>query len=246
VPKVPTWAEIYPSITRYPLVLQALLAPAPQPDDYYGALVAAARQAGLDDPQVIMGLLWHAPLGDSSHLAQRWEYFQRLVSGDIDGEQEKYLPEQRPLWERSRPSSQGWGEAREATAPRANNGGQSKAAGFDSDPPLEPPLPAASPRREESRRSNGNGRFRPPEGEEFFDSWSELFKLSRDQLVVDRRRYEAMIYELGKLGAWQEFFKGQQRENKNLRQKIESQWAKELEFFRQMSSKNDKKGWRKW
>jgi hypothetical protein len=78
------------------------------------------------------------------------------------------------------------------------------------------------------------------------DTWSELFRLSRDHLVVDRRRYEAMIYELGKLGAWQDFFKGQQRENRNLREKIESQWAKELEFFRQLSSKNDKKGWRKW
>ena len=249
VPKVPTWAEIYPCITRYPAVLQALLAPAPQPDEYYGALVAAAREAGLDDPQVILGLLWHAPLGDSSHLTQRWEYFQRLVRGDLDGEQEKYLPEQRAPRRRSEPSSQDWREAREATDPGANNGGRSDSTGFAGAPPLEPPPPpvAARPHREdESGGPNGNGRIHPPEGEEYFDSWSDLFRLSRDHLVVDRRRYEAMIYELGKLGAWQEFFKGQQRENKNLRQKIESQWAKELEFFRQMSSKNDKKGWRKW
>jgi hypothetical protein len=245
-PQVPTWAEIYPSITRYPSVLQALLAPAPKPDDYYQALVAAAREAGMDDPQVILGLLWHAPLGDSSLLTQRWEYFQRLVRGDADGEQEKYLPEQRAPRKRSVPPPQGWGESQESSASGGNNGGRSKEAGFPSAPPAPPPPVAGNPRREEIRRPNGNGRVRPPEGEEYFDSWSELFRLSRDHLVVDRQRYEAMIYELGKLGAWQDFFKGQQRENRNLREKIESQWAKELEFFRQMSSKNDKKGWRKW
>ena len=63
-PQVPTWAEIYPSITGYPSVLQALLAPAPTPGEYYEALVSAARDAGLMDSQVLLGLLWHAPLGD--------------------------------------------------------------------------------------------------------------------------------------------------------------------------------------
>jgi hypothetical protein len=168
------------------------------------------------------------------------------VHGDADGEQEKYLPEQRPARGKNGGSPRGRGETRESSTAGANNGGRSKAAGFSSIQP-EAPLPAAaSPSREERRGPNGNGRVRPPEGEEYFDSWSELFRLGRDHLVVDRRRYEAMIYELGKLGAWQEFFKVQQRENRSLREKIESQWTKELEFFRQMSSKNDKKGWRKW
>ncbi len=120
-------------------------------------------------------------------------------------------------------------------------------AGYPSIPPSSPPPSSGTPwRRDEPRRPNGNGRVRLPEGEEYFDSWAELFRLSRDNLVVDRQRYEAMIYELGKLGAWQDFFKKQHRENKSLREKIEAQWAKELEFFRQLSSKNDKKGWRKW
>jgi hypothetical protein len=245
-PQVPTWAEIYPSITRYPQVLQALLAPAPRPEDYYQTLVDEAREAGLDDPQMILGLLWHAPLGDSSHLPQRWEYFQRLVHGDADGEQEKYLPEQRNPGEGSAPSPRRRGEVKTSSAPGANNGGRSREGGFLSPSPGAPPPAAGSPIRDGARRTHGNGRVRLPEGEEYFDSWSELFRLSRDHMVVDRRRYEAMIYELGKLGAWQEFFKGQQRENRNLREKIESQWAKELEFFRQLSSKNDKKGWRKW
>jgi hypothetical protein len=177
-PQVPTWAEIYPSITRYPAVLQALLAPAPRPEDYYHTLVAAAREAGMDDPQVILGMLWHAPLGDSNHLTQRWEYFQRLVGGDADGEQEKHLPEQRAPRRRSAPSPQGWDETQDSSGSGGNNGGRAKAADLPSPPPAAPPPMAGQPRREESRRPNGNVRVRPPEGEEYFDSWSELFRLS--------------------------------------------------------------------
>jgi hypothetical protein len=166
-PQVPTWAEIYPNITRYPSVLQALLAPAPQPEDYYRALVAAARTAGLDDPQMILGLLWHAPLGDNGHLTQRWEYFQRLVSGDDDGEQEKHLPERRaPGNRRVPPASDMAGAARqsggESPDPGAANGRRSPEAGVPSPAPGAPPPAAGGPRRDEARRSNGNGRVHPP------------------------------------------------------------------------------------
>lgn len=251
-PQVPTWAEIYPSITRYPAILQALVAPAAQPEEYYQTLVAAAREAGLTDPQVILGLLWHAPMGETAHLSQRWEYFQRLAQGDNDEEQERHLPERRRLKPRSMPPLPGQAAAAKVpgteAAPRAHHTEVSGEAGVPSPPVNGAPAPAAGTalRREEGRRTNGPGRPRPLEGEEYFDSWSELFRLGRDNLVVDRQRYEAMIYELGKLGAWQEFFKGHQRETKHLREKIEAQWSRELEFFRQLSSKNDKKGWRKW
>jgi len=64
---------------------------------------------------------------------------------------------------------------------------------------------------------------------------------------VERRRYEAMIYELGKLGALQDFFKREHRQNKALRDKLESQWTKELEYLRQLVAKKTKKGWyRSW
>jgi hypothetical protein len=247
LPQVPTWAEIYPSITRYPSVLQALVAPAAKPEEYYRTLVAAAREAGLEDPQLILGLLWHAPMGDGGHQPQRWEYFQRLVRGDDAEEQEKHLPEMRRPRNPRVPPPPGMvspGPKKEAGA-AAGNGEALPEAGL---PEVPPGAPAAGSRlrREEGRRTNGNGRAPQPEGEEYFDSWAELFRLGRDNLVVERRRYEAMIYELGKLGAWQDFFKGQQRETRNLREKIEAQWNRELEFFRQLNSKNDKKGWRKW
>ena len=251
LPQVPTWAEIYPSITRYPSVLQALVAPAARPEEYYQALVAAAREVGLEDPQLILGLLWHAPMGDNGHLPQRLEYFQRLVLGDDDEEQEKHLPQRRQPRTGIIPPQPDTVSASKSPNGTSGNGVTNGEAppkpGFPSPSPVTPVLAAGSQlRREAVRRTEGNGGARRPEGGEYFDSWAELFRLGRDNLVVDRRRYEAMIYELGKLGAWQEFFKGQQREAKNLREKIEAQWSRELEFFRQLSSKNDKKGWRKW
>jgi hypothetical protein len=250
-PHVPTWAEIYPSITNYPSVLQALLAPATTPEEYYLALVAAAREVGLGDPQVLLGLLWHAPLGDGGHPPQRWEYFQRLVRQSADKESENPLLEGRPPETKGVPPPHGMVSASPPPGTESFSGATKAegppVAGYPSPPPSSPPPSSGTPwRRDEPRRPNGNGRVRLPEGEEYFNSWAELFRLSRDNLVVDRRRYEAMIYELGKLGAWQDFFKKQHRENKSLREKIEAQWARELEFFRQMSSKNDKKGWRKW
>jgi|UniRef100_A0A7C3Z0K6 hypothetical protein len=237
-PRVPSWAEIYPIITKYPAVLQALLAPAAKPEDYYQSLVAAARGSGLDDPQVVLGLLWHAPMGNNGLLTQRWEYFRRLVYGHgedlekpLSGPQPGSLP---PFQEAG--ASGPMGPEHRGTG--ANNGGKSQEAGVPGFTAggLPPANGSQAPRR-------GNGRAPQPGGEDYFDSWSELFRFSQDHLIVDRRRYEAMIYELGKLGAWQEFFKGQQRENRSLREKIESHWAKELEFLRQLSSKNHKKGW---
>jgi len=246
IPQVPTWAEIYPNITSYPAVLQALVAPSKRPEDYYRSLVKAAREAGLDDHQLILGLLWHAPLGESGNQTQRWEYFQRLVRGDDDEDQERHVPERgsrRPQARSSLPESDHDFSSLEAeSGADSDNGEAFPEAGL----PGPPPSVGTQLRRGEGRRSNGNGRIPHPEGDDHIDSWADLFRLGRDNLVVDRQRYEAMIYELGKLGAWQEFFKGHQRESRNLREKIEAQWSRELEFFRQLSAKNDKKGWRKW
>jgi hypothetical protein len=77
--------------------------------------------------------------------------------------------------------------------------------------------------------------------------WSELWRFSHDNLIVERRRYEAMIYELGKLGALNDYFKREHRQNKALKDKLESQWTKELDYLRQLVAKKTKKGWyRSW
>lgn len=250
LPAVPTWAEIYPTITGCPAVLQALLAPAATPEKYYETLVAAARDAGLEDPHTLLGLLWHAPLGNAKQVPQRWEYLQRLVIRRETRKPGNYLPDQNGLLSGNLPPDADLDQAPPALEGAAAAGPaydeDTSTAGFPSPPPSSPP-PSAGKRwsREETHRANGNGQG-SPEGEDYLDSWAEFFRFSRENLVVDRRRYEAMIYELGKLGAWQEFFKKHQRENKGLREKIEAQWSRELEYFRELAAKNIKKGWRKW
>lgn len=247
-PQVLPWSEIYPRITAYPPVLQALLAPAATPEDYYQHLVAAARGVGLTDPQVMLGLLWHAPLGEGIALPRRREYFQQLVRQAGAGGPGTRLPERRAS-RRGAPGPLGpsGGEPEETSAPPGRGGA------LDGDFPTPPAtaapasVPEAPERRHEPLQGNGNGRRTSPEAEEeYIDSWGEFLRLSRDTLVVDRRRYEAMIYELGKLGAWQEVGKREHRENCRLREKIEARWNRELEFLRQLQVKTDKKGSRRW
>ncbi len=247
--QVPTWSEIYPTITGHPALLQALLAPAATPEEYYKTLVISAHEVGLHDPQVLLGILWHAPLGDGARTHERWEYFQQLV-GRSEGQPGRVRPRS-PA--RGRVSTPPAGLVEPPRIPETGSdpditGSQwPPVAGYPSAPPGEPPGGMHLPRNGR-QPVNGAGyqRQTQPDKEDYFDSWAELFKLGRDHLVVDRRRYEAMIYELGKLGAWQDFLKGQGRENKQLRDKIEAQWTRELDFFRQLSSKNGKKGWRVW
>jgi hypothetical protein len=245
-PQVPTWAEIYPSITGYPSVLQALLAPAATPEKYYQKLVAAAREVGLSDPQVLLGILWHAPLGDGGRSPERWEYFQRLVG--TGEKQEGRFTEGGPSRTRDAPPPPDMGNTTRIpeTGSADVAGGQwPPVAGYPSAPP-ETPAAGSQSRQDRTPSADGSGLLKRPAEEDYFDSWTELVRLGRETLLVDRRRYEAMIYELGKLGAWQDFLKGQQRENRHLREKIEAQWNRELEFFRELSSKNGKKGWRVW
>jgi hypothetical protein len=247
-PQVPTWAEIYPSITGCPAVLQALLAPAATPEKYYEALVAAARSSGLEDPHTLLGLLWHAPLG-GGQMSQRFEYFRGLIGQSQRKPVENHPPLQDDSLTGNVPASSDLGKAspEESATTGASQEGRQPEAGFPG-PPSGAPSPPVGVRRsrDENQGSKGNGRGTVPEGEDYVGSWAEFFRFSQENLVVDRRRYEAMIYELGKLGAWQEFFKKQQREHKGLREKIEAQWSRELEYFRELASKNTKKRWRKW
>jgi len=243
VPPVPTWAEIYPQITKYPTVLQALLAPSAHPEEYYQNLLAAARGVGLTDFQVLMGILWHAPMRDSSHIPNRGEYFKRLVELSGAG-RERFTPgaKEGPAPNPPRDASD------KDCATTRSPGGQGAAGGVPSttgSPPGTWERGASQDRDGRASSSHGHAHLQEESGE-MYDSWAELFRLGRDHLIVERRRYEAMIYELGKLGAWQEFLRQQQRDNRQLREKIEAQWARELEYFRQLSFKGDKRGWRKW
>lgn len=85
VPKteIPSWKEIFPVISSHTAILQALLAPADSPEEYYQGLFQAAVETGVRDPALLLGLLWHAPQGDARQHPQRWEWLLDLVTAGL-------------------------------------------------------------------------------------------------------------------------------------------------------------------
>ncbi len=77
---LPSWDEVYRRISPCPTVLQALLAPAPSPEEYYYGLLQAAGAAGLRDQTLLLALLWHAPQGDARQRPQGRQYLQGLLA----------------------------------------------------------------------------------------------------------------------------------------------------------------------
>lgn len=225
LPEVLAWNRIYPLIQPHPRILQALLAPAMSFEAYYRTLLSEARAVGIEDPAVLLGLLWHAPLGDSRDSWEKAAHLEELVKQALSG-----LP----------PLSPGCASPPEAArAPAAADLGAPVPAAPEASPP-GPGMMASPP--------GGNGHTRPEPMGPAPPSWQEMLRLTQENLLVERRRYEAMIYELGKLGALQEFFRRENRQNKALRDKLESQWTAELEYLRQqLTAKKPKKGWyRSW
>ena len=84
------------------------------------------------------------------------------------------------------------------------------------------PQPAPSPKASGPHQGKG----------ESADSWQEFVRTSQENLIVERRRYEALIYELGKLKVWQEICKQERRENKSLNLKLEAQLSREVDYLR--------------
>jgi hypothetical protein len=239
-PVIPSWEKIYPVIAPHAIVLQALMSPAPTPESYYQRLLAAALAGGLQDPQVLLGLLWHAPLGDARERPQGLQYLQQLLNrksltGDLS---EARLHDD---------------EAHQATATRSQlqaisgeskrlvdsrHGPQRVGGDYDSrasSGPIgiapdwrgeEPPSKKQKP--VDPRQRNG----------EFADSWQELFRASQENLIIERHRFEAMIYELGKLQVWQEICQQERRKNQRLSKKLEAQLAREVDYLRSLLKKN--------
>ena len=79
--------------------------------------------------------------------------------------------------------------------------------------------------------------------EVFDQAAAKLFWMPRDSMMVERDRYEAMLYELGKLGAWHEMQKHYFRENKLLKEKLDSQQQKEISRLRRLCNQKKDKGW---
>jgi hypothetical protein len=219
--------------------LQALMSPAPSPESYYQRLLEAARDRGLQEPQLLLGLLWHAPLGDARERPQGWKYLQQLLNqGVFTREFNREWPNDDESRQSSRAGSQiqtisekpvRLVDSLQSSQPVArdySNKSSSEHAAISSDwLDDEKPSQSQKPRSPQ----NGNGGLG--------DNWQEFFRASQENLIVERHRYEAMIYELGKLRVWQEICKQERRDNKRLSMKLEAQLAQEVEYLRHLLMK---------
>jgi hypothetical protein len=235
-PVIPSWEEIHPAIAPHPTVLQALMNPAASPESYYRHLLAAARAIGLKEPHVLLGLLWHAPLGDARERPQGWKYLQQLLNrgGLPEQVQNGCLQDDEPGL------SQGTEEKIRTIAEEPGRYVPSRhrlppvEGDYDSRAPSgHTAIPFDWPGDEQpgkSYKTHGRHYGKQKSG----DSWQEFVKASQEHLVVERHRYESMIYELGKLKVWQEICKQERRENKSLNLKLEAQLAREVDYLRHL------------
>ena len=232
-PVIPSWEEIYPEIVPHPMVMQALMSPAASPEGYYQNLLEAAVAEGLKEPQLLLALMWHAPLGDIRERPQGWEYLQQLLKQEgLAGEYRGAGPDNgdhqvaavRAFFEEPRRLA----EARQGFPPAGrDNGGRASFTQTSA---------AADWRGKEHIPHN-----QQPGGfshDNWGFGWQELFKASQENLVVERHRYEAMIYELGKLQVWQEICQQERRENQRLHRKLEAQIAREVDYLRYLLKKD--------
>lgn len=239
-PVIPSWEEIYPAVASHLTILQAMMLPAPSQESYYQRLLEAASGAGLEEPQLLLGLLWHAPLGEAREWPLGWKYLQRLLNqGECGGDLQGVGPHKDEACQSPVAGSQ------------IQAGLEAPGASADSHPGSQPVVRnyfsrasaghvAASPEwLDHERPTNCRKASGPHHGNgDFGAGWQELFRVSQENLLVERRRYEAMIYELGKLEVWQEIGKQERRENKSLNMKLEAHMAREVDYLRRLLKKN--------
>jgi hypothetical protein len=79
-----SWQEIYCLVSPNQPLLQALSTPSGSMEEYYQGILQAARQAGIEAPELLITLLWQAPRGDARRYPEQWDCLQKLVAGRPD------------------------------------------------------------------------------------------------------------------------------------------------------------------
>ena len=75
-----SWQEVYCLVSPFEPLLQALAASYPSIESYYQGILAAAAAVGLNAPEVLLSVLWHAPRGNVRRHPERLDYLQKLVA----------------------------------------------------------------------------------------------------------------------------------------------------------------------
>lgn len=253
-PELPSWDEVLRWITPHPRLMQALLT-AGEPEGYYRTLLKTAHEEGLVEPHLLLGLLWHAPLGAARQQTDSLPWFNSLIqkatsvagsgpeqTSGLNQVQQQLADllhnlsetvaglrqERQQVLKESFRLSHDFSGGSEAAVPGAGSRVQTQARGDqESWPAAGPPL----------------GRpLRPPM------DWPavSVFQSSpfaTGEIPVNRKQYEAMIYELGRLAAMEKLHSRSAREANSLKAKIDAQRQAEVDHLRQLVRDKQQKKW---
>ena len=75
-----SWQEVYCLVSPFEPLLQALAASYPSMENYYQGILDAAAAGGLNAPEELLSVLWHAPRGDARQYPQGLGYLEKLVA----------------------------------------------------------------------------------------------------------------------------------------------------------------------
>jgi hypothetical protein len=249
-PNIPAWEEIWAHVASHARLMQTLLTPATKGEDYYRTLLQEARTAGLQDQRLLLGLLWHAPLGEARHEPNRLQWLKDFLKDKDSDEIPDPSQIQKQFADLLKELSR--------TVADLNKERENSLKDRFKTPLASPPGPdnyslenksclprkfCPTPEHGQEVRPHMSSLPGAPT-----DKSSRLFIQSsmypQGDIPVDRKQYEAMIYELGRLEALQKFNNRSVREGNSLKAKIEAQRQEEIDHLRQLvRGKKNKKWW---
>lgn len=242
---IPSWEEVLAQIASQARLMQHLLTPAADFDSYYQTILQEARAIGLVDQRLLLGLLWHAPLGSARHDPQKLPWFQDLIQ-EVDQEEVQEAPQiQNQLNDLIKELSKTLADLnkeRKATLKESFPTSRLMSApGLETESHPSLPkdhAPGAGP-AESLRRQGLTGVASESPSVCFVYPGAFL----QGEIPVSRKQYEAMIYELGRLGALQKYNSRTVREANSLKVKIEAQRQEEINHLRQLVREKKPKKW---
>jgi PilZ domain len=249
-PNIPPWEKIFPIIASQDRLLRALLTPIADAAAYYQTLIKEAEAAGLQDYRLLLSMLWHAPLGTARHDIKRLPWLQELITEKRHAEVSENLQIQRQ-WEYllHKFSKMLTDIKREWHA-----GLQKSLKHVYSTPDAALQLLSAKNSWLKSPENHASGAASDKDHGSISAKAVQMENSSlhfvhstvypQGGIPVNQNKYEALIYELGRLNTLQKYNFQIIREAKLLKAKMESQRQEEINHLRQMIL--EKKLFRKW
>ena len=209
-PDIPTWEEIFAHIASQARLMQTLLTPVTGSEDYYRTLLQEARATGLQDQRLLLGLLWHAPLGKARHEPNRLPWLKDLLNDKNSEEIPDPSQTQKQLADLIKELSRTVADLtkeRESTLKdtlKTPPAFTLRPDNFSLDNKSWPTLPKnfTPEHLQETNPLSAPSGATTEKASMFFIHPSSY---PQSEIPVNRKQYEAMIYELGRLGALQKF-----------------------------------------